>query len=417
MKLSAVGGCQMEVPDTEGKIGLGKRLRIAHVITRLINGGADENTVHSCNCAVQGGHDVILLHGETVRPEIMAKVDLRVELIAVPDLVRPVSPVSDAKALWALTQKFRALKADIVHTHTSKAGILGRLAAWAARVPVIVHGVHIVPFVNVGTAERLIYLALEKATALITSAYFDVSEGMRDLCLAAGVGHPDRHHVVHSGFDLARFRNARPPEDWRDLLGVGPILLMMAAFEPRKRHLEFLNVFAKVAGRFPDMRLLLAGDGQLRSQIQSRVQDLGLERQVIFAGYRADPERLIALADLCLLASRREGLPRVVLQYVAGGKPCVVSDLPGLDEVLREGVNALITPADDMEAMADAIVKLLKDPKELSRLAQGASTSDLSNWDAELMGERIDAIYREVLDQVRASPESAVTQPLLKDVR
>jgi glycosyltransferase involved in cell wall biosynthesis len=402
----------MELSDTEGKFGLGKRLRIAHVITRLINGGADENTVHSCNWAVQGGHDVILLHGETVHPEIMAKVDLRVKVIAVPDLIRPVSPVADAKALWALTKKFRALKVDIVHTHTSKAGILGRLAAWAAGVPAIVHGVHIVPFVNVGTAERIVYLTLEKATALITSAYINVSEGMRDLCLTAGVGNPKQHHVVHSGFDLARFRNARLPEDWRDLLGVGPILLMVAAFEPRKRHLEFLNVFAKIAHMFPDMRLLLAGDGPLWSQIEARVQHLGLERQVIFAGYRADPDRLIALADLCLLASRREGLPRVVMQYVAGGKPCVVSELPGLDEVLCDGINGRITPADDMEAMADAIVELLEDPKKLSRLAQGASATDLSSWDAKLIGKRIDTIYREVLDQVRVRPESTVTQPV-----
>ncbi|RWE57041.1 glycosyltransferase [Mesorhizobium sp.] len=409
----------MKVQDAESKIDLGRRLRIAHVITRLINGGADENTVHSCNWAAQGGHDVVLLHGETVQPEIIAKVDPRVELIGVPGLTRSISPVSDMRALLALTRRFRALNADIVHTHTSKAGILGRLAAWAAGVPAIVHGVHIVPFVNVGVAERFAYLALEKLAAPVTSAFISVSEGIRDLCLSAGVGHPDKHYVVHSGFDLDRFRNAGPPDRWRDLLRLTPdaprpsVLLMIAAFEPRKRHTEFLDAFNKVAVRLPDAVLVLAGDGPLRSTVESRAKRLGLERQVVFTGYRDDPERLIALADLCLLCSMREGLPRVVMQYLAGGKPCVACDLPGLREVLRPGINGVITPADDLAAMADAIAALLEDRARLACLAQGAAAAtDLSNWDVKLMGKRTDAIYREALDQHRASKGVSTIPPV-----
>ncbi|RWE87956.1 MAG: glycosyltransferase family 1 protein [Mesorhizobium sp.] len=409
----------MKVQDAEGKIDLGRRLRIAHVITRLINGGADENTVHSCNWAAQGGHDVVLLHGETVLPEIIAKVDPRVELIGVPGLTRSISPVSDMRALLALTRRFRALNADIVHTHTSKAGILGRFAAWAAGVPAIVHGVHIVPFVNVGVAERFAYLALEKLAAPVTSAFISVSEGIRDLYLSAGVGHPDKHYVVHSGFDLDRFRNAGPPDGWRDLLRLTPdaprpsVLLMIAAFEPRKRHTEFLDAFNKVAVRLPDAVLVLAGDGPLRSTVESRAKRLGLERQVVFTGYRDDPERLIALADLCLLCSMREGLPRVVMQYLAGGKPCVACDLPGLREVLRPGINGVITPADDLAAMADAIAALLEDRRRLACLAQGAAAAtDLSNWDVKLMGKRTDAIYREALDQHRASTGVSTTPPV-----
>ena len=160
--------------------------------------------------AAQAGHDVVLLHGDAVHSEIIAKVDPRVELIAgVPGLTRSISPVSDVRALLALTRRFRALNADIVHTHTSKAGILGRFAAWAAGVPAIVHGVHIVPFVNVGVAERFAYLALEKLAALVTSAFINVSAGIRDLCLSAGMGRPDKHYVVHSGFRSRSFSQRR----------------------------------------------------------------------------------------------------------------------------------------------------------------------------------------------------------------
>lgn len=407
----------MKARDAEAKIDMRHRLRIVHVITRLINGGADENTVQSCNWAAQRGHDVVLLHGEAVHPEIMAKVDPRVKLIAVPALTRSISPASDLRALLALTRTIRALNADIVHTHTSKAGILGRFAAWAAGVSAIVHGVHIVPFVNVGFAERFAYLALEKLAAPVTSAFISVSAGIRDLCLNAGMGRPDKHYVVHSGFDLDRFRHAGPPDDWRDLLRLTPgaprppVLLMIAAFEPRKRHTEFLDAFKKAEARLPDAVLVLAGDGPLHSVVESRAKSLGLERRVVFTGYRSDPERLIALADLCLLCSMREGLPRVVMQYLAGGKPCVVCDLPGLREVLRSGINGVITPAHDLAAMADAIAALLEDRETLSCLAQGAAATDLSNWGAKLMGKRIDAIYRKVLDQHRASKGVSTSRP------
>ncbi|MER9016484.1 glycosyltransferase [Mesorhizobium sp. M0898] len=408
----------MKARDPENKIDMGHRLRIVHVITRLINGGADENTVHSCNWAAQRGHDVVLLHGETVHPEIIARVDPRVKLIGVPSLTRSISPVCDVRALLSLTRRFRSLNADIVHTHTSKAGILGRFAAWAAGVPGIVHGVHIVPFVNVGVVERFAYLVLEKLAAPLTSAFISVSEGIRDLCLSAGVGRPDKHYVIHSGFDLDRFRNAGPPDDWRDLLRLAPgaprppVLLMIAAFEPRKRHTEFLDVFRKVETRLPDAMLVLAGDGPLHSVVESRAKWLGLARQVVFTGYRDDPERLIALADLCLLCSMREGLPRVVMQYLAGGKPCVACDLPGLREVLRPGINGVIAPAHDLAAMADAIAALLEDRERLAGLAQGAAATDLSNWDARLMGKRIDAIYRKVLHQHWASKGVSARRPV-----
>ncbi len=197
-------------------------LRIAHVITRLINGGADENTVISCNQAVRSGHAVMLVHGAQTRPEILATVDARVEIVELPSLVRPIAPLSDVKALGDLVRTFRRHRPDVVHTHTSKAGILGRLAAQAARRARRRHGVHIVPFVNVGRLETCAYLTAERAVQGMTHAFIDVSPGMRDLCVKAGVGAPERHYVVESGFDVSLFRNAREPEDWRDLLRLAP---------------------------------------------------------------------------------------------------------------------------------------------------------------------------------------------------
>ena len=131
------------------------------------------------------------------------------EILELPSLVHPIAPLSDVKALRDLVRTFRRLTPDVVHTHTSKAGILGRLAARAASVPVVVHGVHIVPFVNVGRLETFVYLTAERAAQGVTHAFIDVSPGMRDLCVRAGVGAPERHHVIQSGFDAVSFSRMR----------------------------------------------------------------------------------------------------------------------------------------------------------------------------------------------------------------
>jgi glycosyltransferase involved in cell wall biosynthesis len=379
-----------------------QQLRIAHVITRLINGGADENTVISCNQAVRSGHSVMLVHGAQTRPEILAAVDARVEIIEVHSLVQPIAPLGDTRALGDLVRTFRRHRPDVVHTHTSKAGILGRLAGRAARVPVLVHGVHIVPFANVGPLERHAYLAAERAVQGLTHAFIDVSPAMRDQCVRAGVGSPERHYVVPSGFDLSLFRNATEPADWRDLLRLRPddprppIVVMLAVFEPRKRHLECLESFPRIVARFPEARFIFAGDGKLRSDVEARIRTLGIERNVVLTGFHPHPEQLIALADVCLLASSREGLPRVLMQYLAGGTPVIAADLPSIDEVLRHEVNGLIVRS-DLEGLADAVIRLLDDPARRARLARGAATTPLAEWDAPRMGERLEAVYAEVI--------------------
>jgi glycosyltransferase involved in cell wall biosynthesis len=385
-------------------------LRIAHVITRLINGGADENTVISSNEAVRRGHSVMLVHGAQTRPEILAAVDPRVEIVCLPSLVQPVAPLSDMRALRGLVSTFRRHRPHVVHTHTSKAGILGRLAARAARVPILVHGVHIVPFVNVSRVERRAYLTAERAVQGMTHAFVDVSPALRDMCVEAGVGSPERHHVVPSGFDVSLFRNATEPEDWRNLLRLQPddprppIVLMLAVFEPRKRHLECLESFPRIVARFPEARFVFAGDGRLRGEIEARIRTLGLERNVVLTGFHAHPEQLIALADLCMLASAREGLPRALVQYLAGGRPVVAADLPSMQEVLRDGVNGLVV-GPDLEGLADAVIALLDDPARRAELARGAAATELSDWDAVRMGERLEAVYADVLRELM--PERA----------
>jgi glycosyltransferase involved in cell wall biosynthesis len=172
---------------------------------------------------------------------------------------------------------------------------------------------------------------------------------------------------------------------------------MLAVFEPRKRHLELVERLPRIVARFPRIRFVLAGDGTLRDGVGARVRALGIERNVVLTGFHPHPEQLIALADICLLASAREGLPRVLMQYLAGGKPVIATDLPCIGEVLRHDVNGLVARSDDLDGLADAVVALLDDPARRSRLARGAGTTELAEWDMARMGERLEAVYADVI--------------------
>lgn len=379
---------------------------IAHIITRLIRAGADENTMLTCLQQADDGHDVVLVHGAEYDDYYYKEYGDKIRFVLVDEMVRQVSVRHDAKTTVALYRILRELRPQVVHTHTSKAGILGRLAARMAGVPAIIHGVHIVPFVNVGRKSRAIYLALEKIAAMFTDAFINVSHGTRDLFVEHGIGAAETHHVVHSGFDLRRYNDAQPPSDSDAILSSKPneprppVLVMMAALTARKRHVAFLDAFQRLTRLHPDIRLLICGDGEERANIESRIQQLEIEANVIMLGFRADPERIVAMADLCVLCSEREGLPRVIMQYLAGGKPCVVSHLPGIEEVVSDGVNGLVTPSANIDTAVDAIHHLLTHPEQLEALTRGARATDLSNWDADTMWPKMQAIYEEVLQEI-----------------
>src|SRR5689334_9112033 len=181
-------------------------MRIAHVITRLIQGGADENTLLSCNGQAALGHEVHLIFGSETSPAMIGRLHPLVRPHQIADLGRAVAPFKDARATASLTSLLHRLKPQILHTHTSKAGVVGRVAASVAGTPGIVHGIHILPFLNVGRTERMAYLAAERLLASVTDAFVSVSRGMQELALAHGIGTARKHVVVPSGMDLDRFR-------------------------------------------------------------------------------------------------------------------------------------------------------------------------------------------------------------------
>jgi glycosyltransferase involved in cell wall biosynthesis len=386
-----------------------------HVITRFVRGGADENTLLSCNAQALAGHDVHLVYGREASEAMLDHLHPLVRRHPVASLVRPFRPASDFTALLELRSLFRRLAPDVVHTHTSKAGILGRLAAWSSRVPAVVHGVHILPFLNVGRTQYLVYLGAERLLARFTDSFVNVSEAMRDIGIASRVGRSVDHVVVPSGMDVRRFRNATPvsADELAAALGGTPseapepkLVLMIAALEPRKRIVEFLDVFARVASLQPMARLAILGEGPDRSRIELRIAALGLTGRVALTGFREDAERWIARADVCVLASEREGLPRAVVQYVLGGRPVVVPALPGVDVIVLDGQSGFLVDVNRLDRMAEPILRLLNDETLSQSMAARARLIDLSRWSVEHMVTALDDVYESVL--ARRAPVARV---------
>jgi glycosyltransferase involved in cell wall biosynthesis len=381
-------------------------MRIAHIITRLIQGGADENTLLSCNGQAALGHEVHLIFGAETSPAMIGRLHPLVRPHQVADLGRAVAPVRDVRATASLTALLRRVKPQILHTHTSKAGVVGRVAASLAGTPGIVHGIHILPFLNVGRTERVAYLAAERLLASVTDAFVSVSRGMQELALAHGIGPARKHVVVPSGMDLDRFRQASPVSD-QDLaaaFGCDPniaarlkLVVMVAALEPRKRVALFLDAFARVVASEPRAVLAVLGEGPEQNAIRDRATALGLEDRVALLGFRTDVERWIARADLCVLSSEREGLPRAVVQYVLAARPAVVTALPGIDGLIQDGRNGFLVPVAHVDRMAQPMARVLADRPLARAMAEASRGIDLSPWSTGHMVDRLEDVYRSVL--------------------
>jgi glycosyltransferase involved in cell wall biosynthesis len=378
-------------------------MKIVHVLTRFLKAGSEENTLLTCEGQLADGHEVHIVYGQEFDPEVVARIDRRIRVHQVVALVHPLSPVRDVAAVWQLARLFDRLEPDVVHTHQSKAGIVGRAAARLSRsTRHVVHGVHIVSFDNQRWIGRTIYMLAERIACRWTDAFVSVSEGVKRSYLRANIGALEKHHVVYSGMNLEQFRGAEPPADWRAELGFSPdaerpfIILMLAAYEPRKRHVELVKAFRSWADADRRPHLVFAGSGTSRTDVQSTVDQLGLGTRVSVLGFRSNPEQLIAMADVCVLTSEREGLPRVVVQYLAGGKPAVVSHVSGIEEIIEQGVNGFVEPADDIAAVVTRLRAIANDDKLRERVTLGAVRSDVDRWSKEQMRARMAAAYEAV---------------------
>ena len=375
---------------------------IIHIITRLLNGGADENTVFSCNHSVAIGDDVTLIIGKEQNKEIVSKIDSRIRLVVVEDLVIEISPIKDLLALFKIKKIIKQISPDVVHTHTSKAGVVGRLAAWLSGTKLIIHTIHSLPFISANFLTKIFYLILEKITSFVTDEFINVSNGTMEIYLKYKIGHLSNHHVIYSAFDVDKFKNANKQQAFNDLntsinLNSSKIIIRMGRFEKLKKYKELIETFGKILSKFPNSVLILVGDGELLAESKQLSKTLNLEKNIIFTGFTNFPEKIIALADICVMNSEREGLSRAMLQYLAGGKPVICSNIYGVKEVMKDEINCCLYEPDDSNGLYNKLLFLLSDEDLLNKLTIGAKKTDISKWSLEFMGKKINDLYNSKL--------------------
>jgi glycosyltransferase involved in cell wall biosynthesis len=379
-----------------------RKYKIVHLITRLDLGGAQQNTLHCVRHHDRERFDVELVAGRggVLDAEARAIADAGIHIV--PYLKHAISPWSDVAALFRLRSHFRSRGVDLVHTHSSKAGIVGRLAAFLAGVPVVVHTAHGWSFnrTQPGGVRRG-FVMLERMAAPITDRLIMVSRSNLDEGLALRIGRAGQYAVVRSGIDAAEFRAAgRDRDAVRAELGCEPhhvLVGTVACLKPQKGPLDFVRAAAAAHARSERLRFVMAGDGELRAEVETLARQLGLGDVLRVLGWRRDVAELLRAMDVFLLTSRFEGLPRVVLQAMASGVPVVATAVDGTPEVVRDGRSGLLVPPESPETAADRVLELVADPELRRRCVDEASRVLDGSFDIHRMVRDLEGIYISLL--------------------
>jgi len=384
------------------------KVRVVHIITMLELGGAQEATLCTVEKLDRSRYDVSLITGgeALMTPDARAITDL--EFIEVPELVREISPARDLAALVRITGIIRRLVREspggvLVHTHSSKAGIIGRWAAWLGGARVIVHSIHGFGFNDFqAPLKRWMLIASEKLTALVTHGFTadsqdNINRGTRHNLFKRSLA-----EVVRCAIPVSRF-GAAPERDARLDIGVpegAPLAVMVSCLKPQKAPVDFARVAARVLERVPDAHFVHAGDGVLRDAVMEEVERLGISERFHMLGWRRDVREIIHASDVIVLTSLWEGLPRVIPEAMAAGKPVVATAVDGTPEAVRDGVNGFLAAPHDVNKIAERLAELLGD-KALAAGMGAAGRKMVSEFDESEMLRRTQALYEALLKEKR----------------
>ena len=384
-------------------------MKILHVITRLILGGAQQNTVMSCAAQVAAGHEVHLAYGPIHGPEGSLLNEAKASgatLHKIPSLVRELAPLTDWRCFRDLRKLMLDLRPDLVHTHSSKAGILGRAAAWKHSARVI-HTVHGLPFHDQQSrAKHNLYIALERFAAKRCDHLIAITDAMVNAFVENNIAPRKKFTVIPSGVDLDRFTTtlstgcqSSARADHRPTIG------LVARLDPLKGHRDLIAALPRIIDAIPDARLVFIGDGFDRDGIVTAI-DASTHRDRIelrnLVPSAAMPAAYREL-DVCVLPSYQEGQSRVLVEALASGCGIVAYDVGGIPEVCFHEFSGLLVPVGDTDALARAIVRMLTDEALRERLVSQGRAHIRGRFSAEKMNRDLLALYERLLEGGRVA--------------
>lgn len=391
---------------------------VVHIITRLILGGAQENTI----LTVEGlkrdpGYRVVLVSGPALGPEgeLVRRVnDSGVELIIIPELRRNVNPLFEIIAFIKLFILMLRFKPTIVHTHSAKAGILGRFAAYLAGVKIIIHTLHGLSFHSYqGKWINALSVTIERMASWVTTRFISVADAMTAQSLKAGIGRPEKYVTIYSALELSKFIPKKADIEIKRSLGLADnkVVGTIARLFPLKGHEYIIRIAARIIRDVPEVKFLFVGDGSVFGQLKNEVRGRGLEEWFLFTGL-VSPDRIpemIQAIDILVHPSLREGLPRTIPQSFSLSKPVVAFNVDGTRELVIEGQTGfLISPPNSVEnskeavdLMAEAIINLLRKTNQARQMGKAGRKFIIPNFDADYMVSRIIGQYADLIGKYR----------------
>jgi len=389
------------VDTSPGSASSTRPIRVARVIARMNVGGPAQHVTFLSTGMDRMRFDTILITGVVGGNEgdfLPAARARGARPLVIPELGPTVRPAHDLVSLMKLARLFRDFRPDIVHTHTAKAGALGRVAARLAGVPLCVHTFH--GHVLEGyfsAAKARLFLAAERGLARITDRIITVSSRVRQALLSLGIGQPGQVEVIPLGLDLSRFLpSPKGSTDLRQRLHIPPgtpILGTVGRLVPIKDHPTLIHALGLLPGGDRAPHLLVVGDGERRQTLQELVQRLDLGSRIHFLGWRDDLEAILPELDVVICCSKNEGTPVALIEAMAAGVPVLSTDVGGVGDLVTHGETGWLIPPGDPTALAHSIRTLLADPALAGRLAAAARPIALERHDVKGLIHRMEALY------------------------
>lgn len=385
-------------------------MRVMHVITRMIIGGAQENTLHNCLDLIRNfGDDVLLVCGPALGPEgnlLQLSNHQGLNICFVDELKRAISLRDDWTAYHKIRSILKSFRPQVVHTHSAKAGVLGRLAAWQESVPAIIHTVHGSPFyIGQHIHERMIFKFMERLASCWCDRFISVSDAMTHQMVSNRIAPLAKFSTIYSGFNVREFlschelraENRKKFGFLDDDIVVGKI----ARLFDHKGHHDVISALSKIAPKSSKVKVLFVGDGTLRTELESRVTSLGLAERCVFSGLLRPAEIPGALSaiDILVHASSREGLARAITQAIVAAKPIIAYDLDGTPEVVVDGKTGFLIPAGDIEQLGERILQLSINYTLRRTMGSEGCRLFASHFDHVNMTKAIRSVYERVLDK------------------
>jgi len=390
-------------------------MKIGHIITRLILGGAQENTLITCKLLAERGHDVTLITGPAIGPEgelFQQTRNQKYKTIVIPKMIRAICPLYDTISYYQIKKLLKEIKPDIVHTHSAKAGILGRFAAHSirratsheSRDPKIVHTIHGLafhPYQNEWINK--FYIAIEKAAAKRTDFFISVADAMTNQALDAGIGRPDQFVTAYSAIEEDDFltpisENLRRTFRLKYAITEDAIVLItIARLFMLKGHDYIIESVKQLSRQFENAVWLFVGDGNLADHFKQQVRQLGLADKIKFTGLLPPHQIPLAIqsSDILVHCSLREGLARALPQAMLCGKPAVSFDIDGAREVVNERTGRLIEPQ-NVEQLTKACAELLEDKELREKLGKAGRDSVKQKFAPDTMVDIIESVYKKL---------------------